>query len=111
MFSSISVKQPKYRSQLRSTERRKPVGDSPTVAVPRSGRRPHQASQQLKLPVDIAFLMYGVIDLQERVGLAAHRSVTQEGAENERPLRFRQTSHGITLFLQFYMETVRAPPL
>jgi len=47
------------------------------------------------LPIDIASLMDGVIDLKKRVGLAAHRSVTEKTSDDELVLHSRQTSHGI----------------
>src|SRR5438128_1709024 len=36
-----------------------------------------------------------MVDLKECVGLAAHRTVTQQGADDDVALLFRQTSHGI----------------
>ena len=47
-------------------------------------------------PVDVASLMERVVDLEKRVGLAAHRSIAEQRADDELTLRFRQTSHGIT---------------
>ena len=40
--------------------------------------------------------MMRMIDLEKRVGLAAHRPVTEQRSDDNRVLRFRQTSHGIT---------------
>jgi hypothetical protein len=40
--------------------------------------------------------MMRMVDLEKRVGLAAHRSVTEQRSDDNRVLHFRQTSHGIT---------------
>ena len=37
-----------------------------------------------------------MIDLEKRVGLAAHAPVTEQRSSDDRVLHFRQTSHGIT---------------
>src|SRR5206468_6546116 len=67
-----------------------------TVARPFLRRGPDQLSKMSILPVDIAPLVDRVIDLEKRVGLAAHASVTEKTSDNDRVLHFRQTSHGIT---------------
>ena len=40
--------------------------------------------------------MDGMVYLKQRVGLAAHTPVTEQRADDDRRLHFRQTSHGIT---------------
>ena len=37
-----------------------------------------------------------MVDLEKRVGLAAHCAVAEQGADDDLTLHFRQTSHGIT---------------
>ena len=37
-----------------------------------------------------------MVDLEKRVGLAAHAAVTEQTSNDDRVLHFRQTSHGIT---------------
>ena len=37
-----------------------------------------------------------MIDFEKRVGLATHRAVTEQRADDDAVLHFRQTSHGIT---------------
>jgi hypothetical protein len=36
-----------------------------------------------------------MIDFEKSVGLAAHAAVTKQGADDNRTLLFRKTSHGI----------------
>jgi len=37
-----------------------------------------------------------MVDLEKRVGLAAHAPIAEKTPDNDRILHFRQTSHGIT---------------
>ena len=55
----------------------------------------HVLSELVELPVNVPTLTDGMIDLEKSVGPAAHRAVTQQGADDDLALHFRQTSHGV----------------
>src|SRR6266536_1573073 len=86
------------RRQRRQTSCHETTRSPSTVTSPYLRRCTHKLSEVSVFPFDIALLSRRVVDLERRVGLAAHAAVTEQRTDDDAVLHFRQTSHGITQF-------------
>ena len=90
-----SIEESVIGGEFRKASGYESIGDPVPVAAPRFRRSRDQLAQMTIFPVNVRSLMDGVIDLEESVGLAAHRTVTEQSSGDDRVLHSRQTSHGI----------------
>ena len=93
---STFVEGVEVRCQRRKAPGHETIRDAVAVSGSLLGWCSHELGQLTVLPVNVAPLRRRMIDLEKRVGLAAHRTIAEKAPDDDRMLHFRQTSHGIT---------------